>query len=61
MPKMNVAFSLDAEELRRFDEWRAKHDPPLTRGAALVLLLEYWSDAQFPKSADRKDDLDAPY
>jgi hypothetical protein len=36
MPKMNVAFALDAQELERFDRWRGG----LARGLALSKLLD---------------------
>lgn len=46
MPKMNVAFSLDAEELRRFDDWRSSFQVPLARGTALVELMNRVIDDQ---------------
>ncbi len=63
MPKMNVAFSLDAGELKRFDDWRHLHDPPLTRGAALVVLLDCWErneEARKPP-VNQGDPSDYPY
>lgn len=60
MPKMNVAFSLDEKELKRFDEWRASRVPPLARGPALIVLLDHWEDSLRPPERVVEAD-DAPY
>lgn len=44
MPKMNVAFALDATELKRFDDWRGE----IPRGTALVWLMDFADENSAP-------------
>lgn len=59
---MNVAFAMDAEELKRFDAWRGK----LARGAALVQLLDGAEQEgqkavlEHPRPAPKKPSRQAP-